>query len=118
MAEAFFSFLAGERYRTASAGTQPAAAAHPEVIASMKERGITLQDGPGHLLTTELAESAHRVIGMGCNVEEACPALRVPLEDWDLSDPKGKPSREVNLIRDEIEERVRTLLTELDGKPT
>lgn len=115
MAEAFFSFLVGERYRVASAGTEPAQRAHPEVIEAMEERGITLEDGPGKLLTNELVEEASRVIGMGCNVQEACPAVRIPLEDWELDDPKGKDHAEVAAIRDQIEERVRALIAELDG---
>lgn len=115
MAEAFFNHLAGERYQAASAGTEPAARPHTEVVESMAARGIPINDGPGQLLTMDRAERAARVIGMGCAVEEACPALRVPLEDWDLEDPKGKSRPEVDAIRDEIESRVRNLISELDA---
>ena len=114
MAEAFFTHLAGERYRGASAGTEPAAAPHPGVVESMAIRGIPVAEAPGQLLTTEMAEGATKIIGMGCAVEEACPALRVPLEDWKLEDPKGKSRAEVDAIRDEIEARVRALIGELD----
>ena len=114
MAEAFFSHLAGERYRGASAGTEPAPAPHPEVVESMRARGIPISDGPGKLLTMETAERATKVVGMGCAVEEACPALRVPLEDWKLEDPKGKGRAQVDAIRDEIETRVRKLISQLD----
>lgn len=113
MAEAFFNELAGNGYRAMSAGTEPASAPHPEVIEAMARRGIALRAGPGSLLTGEMADQAERVVGMGCNVEEACPALRVPLEDWELEDPKGKGAAEVDRIRDEIERRVRTLIDEL-----
>ncbi len=116
MAEAFFTHLAGERYRAASAGTEPAAAPHPEVVESMRARGIPISNGPGELLTMETAQRATRVIGMGCAVEETCPALRVPLEDWELDDPKAKGRAEVDAIRDEIEARVRRLISELDAK--
>ena len=51
---------------------------------------------------------------MGCAVEQACPALRVPLEDWELDDPKGKPDDEVVEIRDRIEMKVRNLIAQLD----
>ncbi len=114
MAEAFFNEIAGDRYQARSAGTQPAAAAHPEVVRSMRERGITLEERPGTSLTTEMAERAERVVGMGCKVEEACPALGVPLEDWKLDDPKGRTSQEVDAIRDQIEQRVKELIAELD----
>ncbi len=117
MAEAFFTHFAGERYRGASAGTEPAPAPHPEVVESMEARGIPISDGPGAPLTTKIAERAAKVIGMGCAVEEACPALRVPLEDWKLDDPKGKPRALVDAIRDEIESKVRGLIAELDAAP-
>jgi arsenate reductase (thioredoxin) len=115
MAEAFFRELAGDSFRAESAGTIPAEHPHPEVVAAMAERGIPVEDRPGSLLTQERANEASRVIGMGCAVEEACPALRVPLEDWELEDPKEKSPDQVARIRDEIERRVRALITELSS---
>ena len=114
MAESFFNHHAGGRYRAMSAGTEPATAPHPEVVVAMRDKGIDIEDREGTLLTGELAESAVRVIGMGCNVQEACPALRIPLEDWELEDPKGKPPDQVALIRDDVERRVKELLKQLD----
>ena len=114
MAEAFFNDLARGRYQGISAGTEPAAKPHPEVVNAMHEVGMDIEARPGRKLTEELANDAVRVIGMGCAVEEACPALRVPLEDWELEDPKGKSSEEVAAIRDDIERRVRNLIAELD----
>lgn len=114
MAEAFFNRVA-ERHRAMSAGTEPAERPHPEVVASMRQVGIELPETPGTLLTSELAGRAERVIGMGCNVAEACPALSVPLEDWDLPDPQGKNPQELATIRDEIERRVALLVTEFEG---
>lgn len=114
MAEAFFNDLAGDRYEGRSAGTQPADAPHPEVVAAMAEAGIELTGGPGTMLTHEMTDEAVRVIGMGCAVEEACPALRVPLEDWELEDPKGRSAEDVVEIRDLIEMKVRNLVAQLD----
>ncbi|MEA2499178.1 MAG: hypothetical protein QOH26_1583 [Actinomycetota bacterium] len=114
MAEAFFNDLAGDRYRGLSAGTQPASAPHPEVVAAMGEVGLEIGDSPGTLLSPQMADRAARVIGMGCAVEEACPALTVPLEDWELDDPKGKTPEQVQEIRDRIEMKVRNLVAQLD----
>ena len=114
MAEAFFNSLSAGRYRGRSAGTEPADRPHAEVVTVMAETGYELDEGPGTLLTQDLADSATRVIGMGCNVAEACPALSVPLEDWELDDPKGKSHDEVEVIRDQIEMRVRNLIAQLD----
>ena len=114
MAEAFFNDLAGGRYRAISAGTEPAPQPHPEVIDAMNEVGLEIERTAGTLLTPELADSAVRVIGMGCAVEEACPALQVPLEDWALDDPKGRSPEEVAELRDQIEMKVRNLIAQLD----
>lgn len=114
MAEAFFNQMAGDRYRALSAGTEPAEHPHPEVVAAMAEIGLEVPDTAGTMLTQELADQAERVVGMGCAVEEACPALRVPLEDWELEDPKGEPPEKVAEIRDLIEVRVRNLIGSLE----
>ena len=113
MAEAFFNQMAGGKFKAISAGTEPAERPHPEVVQAMKELEIDLPPTPGIKLTPELAERAVKVVGMGCAIEEACPALQVPLEDWELEDPKGKPPEEVAEIRDTIELRVRNLLGKL-----
>jgi protein-tyrosine-phosphatase len=114
MAEAFFNQLAGDRYQGLSAGTEPAGKPHDEVMEAMAEVHLPIEDRPGTLLTQEMADAALLVVGMGCDVEAACPALRVPLEDWKLDDPKGKPAEEVAEIRDTIEMRVRNLVARLD----
>jgi arsenate reductase (thioredoxin) len=113
MAEAFFNDLAGGLFRGVSAGTRPADRPHPEVVQAMADAGLTVEDGPGRLLTPELAASAVRVVTMGCDVEEACPAVTMDVEDWGLPDPKGKSPAEVTEIRDQIEIRVRNLIASL-----
>ena len=114
MAAAFLNDIAGDRYEGVSAGTEPEERPHPEVVATMAEADVELPGGPGTLLTKTLAESAERVIGMGCAVAEACPTLRVPLEDWGLPDPKGRPVEEVRVIRDTTRRLVERLVARLD----
>jgi arsenate reductase (thioredoxin) len=117
MAEALFNREADGRWTAASAGTQPADRPHPEVVDALAEVGIDLPIEPGRLLDPELAEGAKKLYSMGCNVEEACPALSIPMEDWALEDPKGKPIERVREIRDDIAGRVRALIDELDATP-
>ena len=114
MAEAFFNQLAGDRYKGVSAGTEPAGRPHPEVVEAMAEVHLPLEETPGTLLTAEMADDALVVVGMGCAVEEACPALSTEVENWDLDDPKGRSPEEVAEIRDLIEMRVRNLVARLD----
>ena len=50
-------------------------------------------------------------------MDEACPAVFVPSEDWELDDPKGKPIEDVRKIRDIIESKVKALFNEINNLP-
>jgi arsenate reductase (thioredoxin) len=114
MSAALFERAADGRHRALSAGTTPAERVHPEVVEVMREVGVDLADRVPQLLTRELAEQADVVVTMGCGDE--CPY--VPgrrYVDWELEDPKGRPLEEVRATRDDIAQRVRALVTELDA---
>ena len=111
MAAALFNRYARGRAWADSAGTRPAARVHPEVVEVMRELGIDLEGSKPQLLTTELAAGAVRVITMGC--AEECPVVSAPMEDWGLPDPAGQPLEAVREIRDDIDHRVRELLSSL-----
>jgi len=110
MAAAFFNQLADRsRARALSAGTQPAAHVHPEVVAVMREVGIDLSTAQPALLTDELAAGAQLLVTMGCG--ESCPVVPgLRRDDWELPDPKGQSVERVRAIRDEIHARVERLL--------
>jgi arsenate reductase (thioredoxin) len=110
MAAAFLNAIAdGARARGISAGTQPAARVHPEVVAAMREAGLALSAATPRLLTAELAREAVLLVTMGCG--DACPVVPgLRRDDWPLSDPKGRPIEEVRRIRDEIRDRVAALV--------
>lgn len=110
MAEAFYNHLAGGG--AASAGTHPEDHPHRVVIEAMRELGIEIPDTPGKLLTTEMLDSAERVIAMGCNIQDACPG-GVADEDWGLPDPIHQPIEMVREIRDDIKRRVQEVI---DGR--
>ncbi len=113
MSAALFEQAAAGRHRALSAGTTLAGRIHPEVVEVMRELGIDLADRTPQLLTRELAERADVVVTMGCG--DACPYIPGKRYiDWQLPDPKGRPLEEVRATRDEIGERVATLLNELD----
>ncbi len=100
------------RARAISAGTQPAARVHPEVVETMAARGIDVSGQQPRKLTTELAAGAQWLITMGCGDEcPVVPGLR--RDDWPIADPKGQPAEAVNRIVDDIDSRVRRLLTSL-----
>jgi protein-tyrosine-phosphatase len=111
MSAAFFNKYADPRKAMAiSAGTHPAERVHPEVLTVMREVGLDLSESKPQKLSSELAQDANLLITMGCGDEcPFVPGLR--RDDWALLDPKGKGMEEVRLIRDEIERRVRALVS-------
>jgi arsenate reductase len=109
MAAALFNRLADPtKARALSAGTNPGARVHPEVVAVMREEGIDLTEARPRKLTPELASQAQLLITMGCGDEcPFVPGLR--RDDWPLEDPKGQPIERVREIRDDIRRRVEAL---------
>jgi arsenate reductase (thioredoxin) len=96
-----------------SAGTEPSAGVHPEVLEVMKEVGVDLSQARPRRLTEELASTADLLVTMGCG--ETCPFVPgLEILDWDLPDPKGRPLAEVRTIRDEVYGRVLALLKDRD----
>jgi protein-tyrosine-phosphatase len=113
MSQALFERAAEGRHTAVSAGTTPGEHVHPEVVEVMWELGIDFSDRVPQALTVELAQQADVVVTMGCG--DACPYIPGRRYiDWDLPDPKGQPLVEVRATRDEIQQRVSALVTELD----
>jgi arsenate reductase (thioredoxin) len=117
MAAAWFNQLSDPRKaRAVSAGTEPGARVHPEVVEAMKEVGIDLSGGTPRLLSDDLAASASLLITMGCG--EACPHVPgLRRLDWPLEDPKAKPLELVRTIRDDVKARVAQLIADQGWGP-
>jgi arsenate reductase (thioredoxin) len=114
MSEALFELAAHGRHESKSAGTTPAEHVHPEVVEVMRERGVDLSGRKPQKLSRELAEWADVVVTMGCGDE--CPFIPGRRYfDWEIADPKDRPVAAVRKTRDEILDRVRKLVAELDG---
>jgi len=121
MAAAWFNLLSDPtKARAISAGTDPGARVHPEVVTVMNEVGVDLSRARTSKLTPELAQRAQMLITMGCGDE--CPVVPgLKRDDWPLQDPKGQPPDLVRQIRDEIRRRVESLVARegwaLDASP-
>ncbi|MEV6832574.1 arsenate reductase ArsC [Amycolatopsis sp. NPDC051102] len=112
MAAALLHHHAAGRVTVRSAGSAPASEVNPAVVAVMAEVGIDVSREFPKRLTTDAVEAADVVITMGCG--DACPVFPGKRYlDWQLADPAGLPAERIRPIRDEIDERVRTLLAEL-----
>lgn len=108
--------LAGDRIDVFSGGSEPAATINQAAVMVMAERGIDIADERPARWTDAGVRAADVVVTMGCGDE--CPFYPGKrYVDWALDDPASRSVDEVRPIRDEIELRVRTLMTELGVAP-
>ncbi|HEY9265104.1 MAG TPA: arsenate reductase ArsC [Mycobacterium sp.] len=113
MAMGFFTTMAGDAAVAWSGGSEPGNEVNPAAVAAMAERGIDISREYPKPWTDEIVRAADVIITMGCG--DACPVFPGRrYEEWKLDDPAGQSVEDVRPIRDEIESRVRALLTELD----
>jgi arsenate reductase len=110
MAEVFARRLASEAIEVASAGTVPGGEMNPVVVAAMAERGIDISGARPKVIEQAMVDAADLVFTMGCAIDESCPAVFIPSEDWGLDDPAGQPIEVVRRIRDQVESKIRELL--------
>jgi arsenate reductase (thioredoxin) len=114
MAAALLERHGDGRVTVVSAGSEPADELNPAVVEAMREVGIDLRGRRPRRLADENVREADVVVTMGCG--DACPVYPGKrYEDWQLDDPAGKSLDEVRPIRDEIERRVRELVSRLDS---
>jgi arsenate reductase len=114
MAERLFREIAAGRHDARSAGSEPGAAPHPQVVEALKELGIDASDHVPRRLDAGALEWADVAVST-CS-EEVCPVTPgVRRISWTLPDPKSLPLEQVRPIRDDLAQRVRALADELDG---
>ena len=112
MAAGFMRELSGGRVEVLSAGSEPKDQINPVAVQVMAEEGIDIAGEQPKILTTEAVKESDVVITMGCG--DTCPIFPGKrYEDWELTDPAGRPVEEVRPIRDDIKQRVENLLAEL-----
>jgi arsenate reductase (thioredoxin) len=112
MAMGFFTHLAGDAAVAWSGGSEPGNEVNPAAAQAMAEVGIDISGEYPKPWTDEIVQAADVVITMGCG--DACPVFPGRrYEEWVLDDPAGQDVDGVRPIRDDIEERVRRLLTDL-----
>jgi arsenate reductase len=112
MAAGFMRELSGGRVEVLSAGSEPKDQINPVAVQVMAEEGIDIAGEQPKILTTDAVKESDVVITMGCG--DTCPIFPGKrYEDWDLTDPAGRPVEEVRPIRDDIKQRVENLLAEL-----
>jgi arsenate reductase (thioredoxin) len=118
MAAGLVTLRSGGSVDVRSAGSDPGDEVNPLAVQAMAELGVDLKDAFPKPLTDEVVRAADVVVTMGCG--DACPIYPGKrYEDWEVGDPAEAESlQEVREIRDDIDERVRRLLVELEVPTT
>lgn len=110
MAEAFARIYGSEGVEAYSAGSRPSGVVNPKAIESMREIGYDLATHESKSLDDLPDVEWDFVATMGCGDE--CPFVRAKRrEDWQIPDPKEMNAADFRQVRDEIGEKVRSLLT-------
>jgi len=104
--------LSGGAVDVFSGGSEPAESVNQSAVQAMAEKGIDISGEIPQPWADEIIRAADVVVTMGCG--DACPIFPGKrYVDWELDDPAGKPVEQVRPIRDDLEQRVRGLLSEL-----
>jgi arsenate reductase (thioredoxin) len=112
MAAGLVKLRSDGRILVRSAGSAPAEEINPVVAAAMEELGVDLSEEFPKPLTDEAVRAADVVVTMGCG--DACPIYPGKrYEVWDLDDPAGQDLETVRRIRDQIDQRVQSLIGDL-----
>ena len=113
MASAFAQSLAGDKLDVLNAGSQPVEQIQPDMVTVMHEKGIDMGFRTPQKLDDVISQDTPEIIvTMGC--AEQCPFVAGARKlDWDLPDPAGKPIEFMRDVRDEIEKRVQSLISEI-----
>jgi len=118
MAEGFFKKYAPDGIKILSAGTQPVSQINPIAVQVMREVEIDISTQKSKVLTDEMIKNSNHIMNMGCMDKSFCPAIFLPkIIEWNLEDPKGKSIETVREIRDEIEKRVKELVSSITITP-
>jgi arsenate reductase (thioredoxin) len=112
IAAALLDHHANGRVHVRSAGSAPAHSINAAVTEALAEVGVDVSREFPKPLTDEVVRASDVVVLMGCG--DACPVYPGKRYlDWDVPDPAGLPLDQVRRIRNVIDTRVRTLLSEL-----
>jgi len=99
---------------------------NPRAIAVMKQAGVDISNQESTTVSKQMLEAADLVVTVCGHADEHCPALPADTnkEHWPLDDPAKANGSEQEIMqvfrasRDDIEQRVKTLLARLSNKPS
>ena len=116
MAAGYMRLLSGGKVDVFTGGSEPAEDINHAAAQAMLEKGINIKGEFPQPWSDEIVRAADVVVTMGCG--DSCPIYPGKrYVDWEVDDPSGKALEEIRPIRDDLEQRVRRLLADLDIEP-
>ena len=116
MAAGFMRLLSGGKVDVFTGGSEPAEDINQAAAQTMLEKGINIRGEIPQPWSDEIVRAADVVVTMGCG--DACPVYPGKrYVDWELDDPAGRTLDEIRPIRNDLEQRVRGLLGDLNIEP-
>ncbi len=110
MAEGFAKSLGIKDLVVYSAGSHPAGFVAREAVEAMKEKGIDISAQYSKGLRDIPLMEYDYVVTMGCG--DACPWVPAKQRlDWKIPDPIGRGNAYFRQVRDDLESRIRSLLS-------
>ena len=118
MAEGWINHLLGEQWEARSAGTAPAAQAHPLAVRAMAEAGVDISGGKPDHVGVYLDQPWDLVVTVCDSAKETCPVFPRPVEKIHVSffDPAAAEGTDeermavFRRVRDEIRDRLLPLV--------
>jgi protein-tyrosine-phosphatase len=112
MAQAFAQMHGAGLVEAYSAGSRPSGQINPKAIEAMRELGYDLTQHKSKALSEIPDVEYDFVATMGCGDE--CPFVRARRrEDWNIPDPKNMPPEQFREVRDLIESKVKSLISQI-----
>lgn len=113
MAEAFTKIHGKGKVETFSAGSRPSGKINEKAIEAMKELGYDLSKHKSKSANDFRNDNFEYVVTMGCGDECSFIPAKHCL-DWQIPEPKNMDKGEFRKVRDEIEKKVKELLSAMD----
>jgi len=112
MAEGFAKALGGVKLEAYSAGSNPSGKVNPEAIKVMRQIGIDISTAKSKGFNELAVKEFDYVVTMGC--KDICPFVPAKKHiDWEIEDPKGKGEEFFRKTRDQIKEKIESLIREV-----
>lgn len=113
MAAALMRVLSNGRVNVRCAGSHPKGGLDPLAVEVLAERGIKIQEPYPMPFSTSLADAADYLVVLGDHDFHGYPGIT--WLEWEVESLDGEGLEGARAVRDQLEERVRSLLAEIEA---